>query len=608
MAVSTQSINNQKKLSVPLYRLPGQTEAIYWIIILSISATAFASMIGDSPTRMGPIILTLFLLPIYTILSWPDKEIKREDKEMRASLQEQGILAFLQTHLTELASECGYRRPIHLIISSKPNEARAFGSWRRHYVLLGGNIAEKLYHDALLPNQQDKAKAVLMHEIGHLLHKDVQRISFTRELLRSCFVVLMWWALVLVGWLTLSFRLLPAFLALDLAKVPNIDPLLLQSGQVVLDWFTPELRAEMVQKAQEISLLLVVDFIVQSFLPIIAVSFVLWLFYWRQMVRMQEYYADSLARYHLSNEKILLNAYGRYPAWFKPASKTSTPESHFSRWKNTIANANSQLFSFVARQSYRPNFRWLALHPSYKERYETLNNPLILNQNWCSQAIVAGVLLVAMGNFLISPMISYYLMDFPAHALTIIIFVLLSTWVLPLLVSHQPIKKILIKTVGTTLAIYFGWLLLNILLLIVLVVSAPQLLIQMLNFLVFAMARVSSSGITAPITSLAELSGQIPKFIATQLLLPLGIVLSLVFYRFIHGPALYSSHIETLDWRKRHWWSIIAISIVIIVFGLNPLTLLIYGSLTELLSLGRIVSYIVGCVMMFILWQIYRVK
>lgn len=591
-----------KDTAFPLHKLPGQTEAIYWIIVLVIGATAVSSLFGSTPVPMLPIMLTLFLLPLHAILAAPDKELRQEDQEARTALQKEGVLPTLQQIINELAIEIGYTRPVQLVISPKPYEARAFGSWRRHYIFLGGEVVKKLYDDWQSPTHQPKAKALLLHEISHLMHKDVQRITFTRNLLRSCFIVMTWWGLLFMAWLGLANELVPAMLSFDLTQSTNfaeLPPETLQFLQNLL--LSPTEKIELAEMAKEVSLGLVLNFVVQAFLPIIVIGFILWLFYWRKMVRMQEYYADSRASAYLPDKQVLLSAYGRYVPWFQPAVK---PTSWYRQRKTAVIRTVP--FQFVKKLPQHDWLRWVNLHPTYKERRDILMEPLKLNQNWRNQAIIAGVLLVAMENFLVSPLISNFLSDYPAHFSTIALFILISTWVLPLLVSHQPVKTTLIKMISLIFAIYFGWLLLNIILAVIIAIVAPNLLLTTFNSLLIASSGITRFGVQPAITNLTDLIAWIPYFLAIQLITPLGVLLTTLLYRIIHTPALRNPQITSINWHRQHWSSIITISIIIISFVLSPLTILADGDLTVLYSTERLISYAIGGLMFIPLRHIYQ--
>lgn len=67
----------------------------------------------------------------------------------------------------------------------------AVGSWRRHYLFVGQEIAQQLDNDLQTPGRQAVAESALLHEIAHFLHRDVQRVGYTRELLRSSFIVIL---------------------------------------------------------------------------------------------------------------------------------------------------------------------------------------------------------------------------------------------------------------------------------------------------------------------------------------------------------------------------------------------------------------------------------
>ncbi len=567
--------------TVNLRNLPSQTDAAFWVIVIVVLGVAISASVGASPIYMLPITLSLIILPVRALLVAPARERRRyEDLEETAVLNTSGILSEIQNILDDLLEAVEYNAPVYVVISKKPDEARAFGTWRQHYIFLGSNIVQKLHADWNDPENQPKAHAFLLHEIGHIANKDVQRITYTRYLLYSCFLVMGWWALFLTGWMLLTWFASPVLVEIDLAQLPGIDPLLvpwLETFQASV--LTPEMRAEITQTLQDFSIGLIINFIFQALFPLIGIGFVLWLFYWRRMVRIQEYYADHLAVTITKNKTALLRAFGRYPGWVKAANKNKTPldltsRIGFSAWLHDLLLRPT--FRFQTKKKSKP--RWYALHPTYKERFAHLHNPLLLNQKWRNTAVAIIVLVLAFEILIVSPVSSYYLSEIPIHFPTIAIFILITVWLLPLLIMHESVKRPLFKMLLLIFGIRFAWIFLMMALIVILGLLLPDVLLAILNLTVMAGGRYAGSSPSIPLTDPIEMISWIPAYLLLQTVPIIALVIGILLYKFTHQKMLVNT--PEFPWQLRHWQSVVIIIIIIVTCILNPLTFVLNVTIT----------------------------
>ena len=589
---------------IDLRRLPTQTDAAYWVIVLVILGTALAGTIGGSPILMWPITLTLLALPIRAVLALPEQEMRHVDQTATAELSQEGTLNGLHTVIQSLAQEHGFTGPIHLLIDRNPSTARAFGTWRRHYILLGVPLARKLYADWQTSEHQAKARALLLHEIAHLLHKDVQRISYTRALLRSTFLVTGWWALFLIGWLTLSQLLLPVLLDLDFTALTQVDPVTV----ALVERFTALSEAEKVElsdKLESINFSLVIGYIANAFVPLVAMGAVLWLFYWRRMLRLQEFYADQLAWAGTQNVQKVVAAFGRYPQWFR--AKPSPPKTRLTR----LRALTTQMFQFTPHTTWDnqpPTWpRWFSLHPTYQERYQCLTAPHTLTQQWINPTVAIAVLVVALEVLLVSPLASYHFSSFPIHFVSIMTFVLVSTWWAPLLITGQPYRSALSKMLLCIYGLRTGWLLINVSLLVIGWYLAPELLLAALNLIVFTAGRYAGTPpLELPLPSLAGMLNWVPSFVGLQIAGPVTVLLALSLYYVVHRHFIARNQVD-VNWPRRHWRNVAAIATITATLVLNPLTALINSEWARLLSTGFLIGYGMGlAALIFLGWQMFR--
>ena len=303
--------NNHNRTN--LHAFPNQTAVSFWIIVLVLLGVMIAGAVGPSPILMWPTTLTILILPVRALLTWPDREIKnRQDVEATDALIESGTLQRLQKILITLAGEHGYHEPVKIIIGRTTDKISAVGSWRRHYLIIGKGVAQHLDNDLQTPERQAVAEAALLHEIAHFLHRDVQRVGYTRELLRNSFIVILWWMFFLLGLVGFIGQVGQAFLDL------KPDELTAEMPPMVGELFTsivtlpPDERAEIVSKVETISIELVLNYVTNAFSPIIWMAFFLWLFFWRRMLRLQEHYADYFVNSVTQQPEALQTAWQNY--------------------------------------------------------------------------------------------------------------------------------------------------------------------------------------------------------------------------------------------------------------------------------------------------------
>ncbi len=597
----------QASSDVHLGYLPSQTTATFYLILLVFLGTLLSALIGPSPVCMTPVVLSLLVLPVRAVLATPRREMTLEDKAATEALKAQGLYQKVQETIDALAAEAGFGRPIRLLVSRRPHEARATGSWRRHYILLGSSILEQIAHDLDHPDHREKARALLLHEIGHHVHRDVQRIRYAGELLKSSATLLPWWTLFLVGWLSFALLMGEAFLGFDIHSVNTLTPEVRQMLAPLVD-LSPAQRTQITNQIQNVSLGLLLGFLINAFLPIIVIGFVLWLFFWRRMVRLQEYYADGLVRSHGFPWEALAAAMGRYPDLLTPASPA--PSSLGVWLQQTLiqpVRKAVQPLGFFRRLPGEKSYlnRWFALHPTYRQRVLQMRDPQRLFEGWQSVAWSTAILVLALDVMLVNPLTSYHLAAFPVHMSTLGIFLMVSTWFLPFLASNRPFRRPLLFILLIIFAVRWIWLLINAGLLPVLALFVPSLATEILNLTIITGARSAVLPETLLVLDpLQESLALLPRLFALQTLQLGGVVLLLgVYYKLQKNVARRA---PATQWRPRHWLIVVGLSSVVGALFLTPLSDLISARTTELLAPSRIALYAVGLLVGFASW--YRIN
>lgn len=572
-----------------------------------------AGAVGPSPVLMWPTTLTVLILPVRALLSWPDREIKkRQNLQATVELTANGTLPRLQTALTTLAKTNGYHEPIKIIIGSATDKINAVGSWRRHYLFIGQEVAQQLDRDLQMPERQTVAEAALLHEIAHFLHRDVQRVGYTRELLRSSFIVILWWMLFLLGWLGFTGLAGQAFLDFDLSQVPGIDPIALELLTPLFS-LSPAERAEMVEKVEAISIALVLNYILNAFVPIIWMGFFLWLFFWRRMLRLQEHYADYFVNSVTQQPAALRTAWLDYEpqSLLVITAQQRLPARLQEAWQ-TLLFQITDLSPFTATNWYRwltnriyHLKQWFAYHPTFDQRSTLLLNPMGIYESWQGVALTTLALVLALEVLLITPLIGYHTGTYIIHFATLTIFILLGTWTLPLLVQQQAVQLSLKKSLVLIYGVRWIWILLNFVLIIFLAIAAPDYALEFLNSVVFAGGRFAGNPSSLPVDDALALSlSIIPSYLGLQLL-SLGVVLLLLFvYLRLQHRVVQTG--ASVNWRRWHWELIFCLSVAAVTLGLTPLSDVLQGEFNLLLHPVRLLSYAVGfgCV----LWLIIRAR
>ncbi|HRQ41837.1 MAG TPA: M48 family metalloprotease [Chloroflexota bacterium] len=591
---------------------PHLTDVSFWIIVLVILGVMVAGALGPSPVLMWPTTLTMLILPVRALLARPEKEIRRrQDVQATAVFTQNGALERLQTTLTDLATAVGYPHPIQLIIGAPTDPIYATGSWRRHYLIIGQDTALKLDADLQLPEREEVAKAALLHEIAHFLHRDVQRVGYTRELLRSCFTVIPWWMIFLLGWLGFANMAVQAWLDFDLTQMENLDPLLVEMIEPLIT-LSPEQRAEIIEKTETISFDLLANYIINAFWTIIWMGFVLWLFFWRRMLRLQEHQADYFVQEIVQHPGALRDALLTYEP------QTLATSGNSQRIKTNIAHLrrdaafwiSDHLSGFSERAWYRQSSyalirlrRWFAYHPTFDERLTFLRNPDRLNEDWLSITLTTLALALALEVLLITPLISYHTSSYVIHFATLAIFALLSVWALPHMVQKKPVKGAIIKVLLLVYLFRLAWICLNLGLILFLSIFMPGQAMFVLNSIAFAGGRFAGTPESLPIDNpLLLILSIIPSYLGLQLLSLLVVVMLLVAYHWLQRQV--STGQQEINWQRWHWKTVVMLSIAATTLLLTPLSAVLQGSSGSLFAPKWLLTYGLGIsVGVYLVWR-----
>lgn len=541
--------------------VPTLAQAAFWVIVVTFIGILLASVVGGAPIRMEPIVLSLLLLPARAVLANPDKQrAAREDREATQQLTESGVLGRLTAELDRTANEnYGLKRPVGLIIDSVPFGIEAVCSWRRDYLLMGRSTARKM--DEALIHNPESVRAILRHELAHIAHRDHQRVGFAGELLRGSVTILPWWMLFITFWVGMSMQGIAAALAFDFSQIPGLDPSL---GTMLNDALMPSAatRADILARAESTNLGSLLIFVFLSFLPIAITGGILHMFFWRWMVRLQEYYADLAARQRGTAPEHLRNALQFGISMNNPPAKRP--------WRLGAITRQGKIKASLKTKPSRSN--WFDMHPNWQERQAVFSQPDSLYTDWKRVAWSAAILSVALDAILASPLFAYH--GLPLHFYIATAFLLLSTWLLPQLITRRAFGADLIRALLIIIGVRLIWLAMNIALLAVQVLFFPTRALLLLNAIVIAGSRYAGPLTQVPfVDPMDGLRAAIPATILEVLQIG-GLLLAVGSYIWWmrRMPADALAKIV----RRRHW-STILIIIVIVYTIMWPLANLISG-------------------------------
>jgi hypothetical protein len=201
---------------------------------------------------------------------------------------------------------------------------------------------------------------------------------------------------------------------------------------------------------------------------------------------------------------------------------------------------------------------------------------------------------------------AFHLSEFPTFFVTTTVFILTSTWWLPLLVAGEQSRHLLFKLVGLVFAIRYIWLLFTFSILIIGSFVAPDLTLELLNSMVRAISGyVSSANSESPLPALATVVSWIPSYMLIQLLPLVAVALALWLYQLVLQPALAEAN-QAFVWRRSHWRNVLLIIVSMTLLFLQPLTYLAGGQFAKLLQPISLSGYVIGISALIVLWRANR--
>ncbi len=379
------------------------------------------------------------------------------------------------------AHDLGIDRPPQLVTADRPMGPGTIGSWRRRYLALGRPQAHRLDE---LPSAT--RRALWLHEVAHFANGDHWKVGLARSLLRTSVVFMTWSALFLLGIVILAF-----VYGLELFEPGYLDTLPLDPTTHELlasFWPDPASMAPLLEKARATHPGLAALYVLNAHLPFVISGVVLLLFVWRRLVQVREFYADARVAAQMGDaettRRALVQVATAVTQW------SAVPSGRLQTW---LANMRQWLD------------RILPFHPTWKERFAYLEDPLHVFGSWKWAGLTAGLTVLLLDLILVGPFTLGYVSGGPVHFSTLAGFVILALWLVPGVCQGFPstgrMVGQVVKATSLFVGLRAGWLLLNSAIALTLLVLAPALARNLLVLPVFLTNKVFTP---APVPSLPE--------------------------------------------------------------------------------------------------------
>jgi hypothetical protein len=445
-----------------IFALPNQTTILFGLIVTVLLGALILGSIGRSPIPVWPLTVALLIFSWRAFLQYPEKEIVGEEV-----LTRNDNFDLLRQTIARLAEKIGLSRLPILTITAK-DEIRTVGTFRRWYFLVGYQEAEILQTQLQDAEHSSHAEAKLIHELYHFQTSDHWQMNYTRQLLRYTFLVLGWAILFFFGFGLLLLVAAPDILQLDPSELFAEESLLPpEMQQTLIQIFPTASEIEEVRlQAAEINLGLVLNFVLNAFLPFILIGGILSLFYWPKLWRMREVYADAGV---VKMQKETTSLLARLSS---PALKLQ-PGMLQQMLPATPACSLKQAIREWWRQGLR---RLTKTHYDTATRIDHIANPASVFGCWFDTAVLIGPLVLLLDILLASTLTLLYVGNWPMHFSTLIVFVIVSLSLIPELVLGRSGWPYMFKTISVIVGFRLIWVALTLSVLFILFLLAPAIL------------------------------------------------------------------------------------------------------------------------------------
>ncbi len=419
-----------------IFALPSYTAIIFGLIAAVILGIAFTTLLPAAQLWWPPVIFGLTLLPLRDFLQWPDRLLR--EYRIRRSVRDHGLdndptRREIEAALAALAPD----RPPELCITDVPVDIESFGTFRRRYVVLGRDAADRLARGLTSPRRRQPYLAILCHEVAHFVNHDMPLAQLSRSLLKMTVLVMtanIWIGLLLVAfvvvvsadvqrpefWLDLSRRLAsstPGFPQVDLAWIPDA---LRAQNPYAFDKLQDPAGRNALWLSSALSLL-------GAQLPFVLVGGILWLFYWPRLMRIRELYADARAAQMLQDADAPLKALLEHGflAFAPGAAQLTSWQRLRQGWSHVLGRARGLPLRLPIVG------RLFALHPDQEMRRLCLADPVRVFGKPHEIAITVGLAVILLDLATRGILTAAYIYEPGPYLPAVIGFAITALWLLP---------------------------------------------------------------------------------------------------------------------------------------------------------------------------------
>ena len=455
---------DQTRLKLNLFALPNQTTLLFGVIVAVILGAVLAGSITIAPVSIRPLAILLLILPLRAFLAHPEREFARYHE-----VSNYDLFRPLQREIIELAHTLKLPRSPILKVFEENIKVYTSGTFRHWYIVIGLEEAMELQAALQQPGTEQQIRATLLHELYHFKTGDYWQMGYARELLRLTFLVMLWAFAFALGYGILLLMAKPEILRLEPAALleqglssapPPIHDLLASLKPVLAAKITP-LMEHARQKAATISIPLVVNFAIGATYPFVFMGLVLWGVYWRKLWRVREFYADVGS----------------------------------AQRQQSMAHIAALFPPFEAKQENRGWLRrFFAFHPEPSERIAALRQPQRVFGTWRSTALLAGSLAFILEVLMVTPLTLLYVGMLPMHFPTLAVALIIAlNYLIPTLARGKAFAADLLKIIGIVTLLRFLFLLGAAVFLLILLLTSPTMLAEMLTVAISVTARYAGT-------------------------------------------------------------------------------------------------------------------
>ncbi len=413
-----------------LLALPPYTAVFFALIALVILGAAFASLLPYSQIWWAFIVLPLTLLPLRDFLHWPDRE--KSTHCFRPPTPDE---ASIQQAVNELSQQAGMTPP-QVFINEDDYALYTFGTFRRHFISVGANmagvLAQELTDDDV--DVRNTARALLAHEIAHFANGDMRRAALARSMLK----ITLWTALVSM-WAGMNLVVILMRMGPEVTSQAfwNAAAATIGIPGISLQWVPEMMRA---QNPYVFDLMVdptrieqfwgyAIFYIENIYLPFLVAVPVLYLFFWRKLMRVREFYADLRAASWIGDSQRVIDAMTLHKTL--AAMRPPATIKRLARLSNVFAFSIPSLGGI------------LAFHPTEEERKEVLHSPLRLFGAPWRIAFWTGVAVLLLEIILRSSLTMIYIAQPAPYLPLLTATAVFSVWLLPRIYAGENFHSLL---------------------------------------------------------------------------------------------------------------------------------------------------------------------